>query len=190
ELLERSVRLDPTNVAAAKLLEVVYTRQRKWEEAARVLERVADRGPEADVRVAAGVRLARIYLYKLDDEERAARAYDRVLIDAPGQLDALDYVTTFFSQNERWDALVRVYERPLEASNVADQDKLGEMLQIAMLHWKKRQSLPDAEVWLERIRKIDPANDGVLDFYREYKKALDDDAGLAQIIVAAQRARP
>src|SRR5690606_27494178 len=107
--------LDPTNAAAAKLLEVVYRRQDKWEEAARVLERVADRSPEPAVRIAAGVRLARIYLHRLSDEERAARAYDRVLIDDPGQADALDYVTTFFSQNERWDALVRVYERPLEA---------------------------------------------------------------------------
>src|SRR5690606_16385250 len=159
-------------------------------EAARVLERVADRSPEPAVRIAAGVRLARIYLHRLSDEERAARAYDRVLIDDPGQADALDYVTTFFSQNERWDALVRVYERPLEASNTAAEDKLGEMLQIAMLHWRKRQSLPDAEVWFERIRKIDPANDGMLAFYREYKKSLDDDAGLAQILVGAQRALP
>lgn len=190
ETLERAVRLDPTNAAAAKLLEVVYRRQDKWEEAARVLERVADRSPEPAVRIAAGVRLARIYLHRLSDEERAARAYDRVLIDDPGQADALDYVTTFFSQNERWDALVRVYERPLEASNTAAEDKLGEMLQIAMLHWRKRQSLPDAEVWFERIRKIDPANDGMLAFYREYKKSLDDDAGLAQILVGAQRALP
>jgi tetratricopeptide (TPR) repeat protein len=190
ELLERAVRLDTTNTAAAKLLEVVYRRQGKWEEAARVLERVADRSPEASVRVAAGVRLARIYLHKLGDEERAARAYDRVLIDDPAQADALDYVTTFFSQHERWDALVRVYERPLEAANATAEDKLGEMLQIAMLHWRKRQSLPDAEVWFERIRKLDPANDGMLAFYREYKKTLDDDAGLAQILAGAQRALP
>lgn len=188
ELLERAVRLDPTNAAAARLLETVYRRQNKWEEAARVLERVADRSTEPSVRVAAGVRLARIYLHKLGDEERAARAYDRVLIDAPNQQDALDYVTTFFSQNERWDALVRVYERPLETSSVAGEDKLGEMLQIAMLHWRKRESLADAEVWFERIRKIDPANDGMLAFYREYKKSLDDDAGLAQILTGAQRA--
>lgn len=190
ELLERAVRLDTTSTAAAKLLEVVYRRQGKWEEAARVLERVADRSPEPAVRVAAGVRLARIYLHRLADEERAARAYDRVLIDDPAQADALDYVTTFFSQNERWDALVRVYERPLEAANATAEDKLGEMLQIAMLHWRKRQSLPDAEVWFERIRKLDPANDGMLAFYREYKKSLDDDAGLAQILAGAQRALP
>lgn len=190
ELLERAVRLDPTNADAARLLETVYRRQSKWEEAARVLERVADRSTDPSVRVAAGVRLARIYLHRLGDEERAARAYDRVLVDAPNQQDALGYVTTFFSQNERWDALVRVYERPLETSTVTGEDKLGEMLQIAMLHWRKRESLADAEVWFERIRKIDPANDGMLAFYREYKKSLDDDAGLAQILTAAQRAMP
>src|SRR5690606_4158683 len=60
ELLERAGRLAPTNADAGRLLETVYRRQSKWEEAARVLERVADRSTDRSVRVAAGVRLARI----------------------------------------------------------------------------------------------------------------------------------
>lgn len=187
EALERAVRLDPTNNLAARLLEVVYRRQERWEEAARVLERMADRSDVPAERVAAGVRLARLYALKLEDEERAARAYDRVLVDAPNQQDALEYVTGFFSSNERWDALVRVYERPLESAEADERSKLGEMLQIAMLHWKKRHAMHDAEPWFERIRKLEPENDGMLAFFREYKRSLDDDAGLSQILQGAVR---
>ncbi len=188
DALERAVRLDPTNTLAAKLLEVVYRRQERWEEAARVLERAADRSDVPAERIAAGVRLARLYALKLGDDERAARAYDRVLVDAPNQQDALEYVTGFFSTHERWDALVRVYERPLEGANLDDPSRLGDMLQIAMLHWKKRGVLADAEPWFERIRKIEPNHDGMLAFFREYKHNLEDDAGLAQILQGAQRA--
>ncbi len=190
EALERAVRLDPTNALAAKLLEAVYRRQEKWEEAARVLERMSDRSDQPAERVAAGVRLARLYALKLEDEERAARAYDRVLADAPDNDDALEYVITFYSNNERWDALVRVYERPLERAEGDEESKLGDMMQIAMLHWKKRHALHDAEPWFERIRKVNPTFEGMLEFFREYKKSLDDDAGLSQILQGALRAMP
>ncbi len=186
ESLERAVRLDPANAMAGKMLELVYRRGGRFEEAARVLERLADRSEDPDQRTAAGIRLARLYLNQLSDPERAARAYDRVLLVDPRQADALSYVTDFYSQNERWDELVRVFERQLEGAT-EDPEKLGEMLQIAMLQWKMRQAHADAEIWFERIRKLDPANDGMLAFYREYKASLEDDAGLAQVLQGAMR---
>ncbi|HSC87655.1 MAG TPA: hypothetical protein VLC09_10310, partial [Polyangiaceae bacterium] len=189
ENLERAVRLDSSNLLAARMLEVVFRRAGRLDDAARTLERVSERAPDADARVAAGVRLARLLQFGLGDEGRAAAAYDRVLELSPAQPDAMEFVSDYFAQKERWDDLVRVYERPLKAS-ASDASRLGDMLQVAMLHWKKRDSAADAEPWFSRIRKLDPANDAVLAFYREYKASLEDDAGLVHILQEAQRALP
>jgi len=189
ENLERAVRLDPGNLLAAKLLEVVFRREGRFEDAARTLERVSERAADTDARVTAGVRLARLAQYRLGDEARAAAAYDRVLEISPSQPDAMEFVTDFYAQNERWDDLVRVYERPLKTATT-DVNRLGDMLQVAMLHWKKREVPADAEPWFARIRKLDPAHDGVLAFYRSYKAALEDDAGLVLVLQDAQRALP
>lgn len=189
ENLERAVRLDAGNGLAAQLWEVACRRTGRYEEAARVLDRVLDRGVDEAVRVRAGVRLARLFQNTLGDEARAAHAYDRVLELAPSQPDAIAFVTDYYSREQRWDELVRVYERQLKDA-ATDTERLGDMLQVAMLHWKMRGSSADAEPWFARIRKIDPAHDGVLSFYREYKTALEDDAGLVQVLQEAQRALP
>ena len=187
ERLEQAVRLDPTNERAGRMLERVYRREERWEEVARVLERLADRSDTPTSRVAAGVRLARSYAHKLDDQERAARAYDRVLRDAPDHAESKQFLSEFYSAEKRWDELVHLYERELKVDDHGDLERLGDMLQIAMLHWKKREKPEDAEAWFERIRKLDPAHTGMLSFFREYCKALHDDARLMEILQGAQR---
>ncbi|MCH2108602.1 MAG: hypothetical protein MK135_04700, partial [Polyangiaceae bacterium] len=102
---------------------------------------------------------------------------------------AVEFLTDHYSSKEAWDELVRVFERPLGQGG-SDEERLGEMLQVAMLHWKKRGSALDAEPWFDRIRKIAPAHEGVIDFFREHKKELGDEAGLVQILQAAVRALP
>jgi len=187
ENLEMALRLDPSNLPASRLLEVIYRRAGDTAGLVRVLERTADRAPSQEARVAAGIRLGRYLVHTLRDEERAAHAFDRVLESEPENADAMAFVTEYYARTEHWDALVRVYERPLKATE-GDETRVGDMLQVAMLHWKKRGVLPDAEPWFERIRKLQPAHEGVLAFYREYKTALNDDVGLAQVLDEAKRA--
>jgi tetratricopeptide (TPR) repeat protein len=186
--LEHAVRLDPTNERAAAMLERVFRRAERWEEVARVLERLADRSEQAATRVATGVRLARLYLSRLDDRERAARAYDRVLRDDPDHAEAMHFLSGFYSREERWNDLVALYERELGAKDTSSPDRLGDMLQIAMLHWRKLGHSADAEPWFERIRKLEPAHPGMLDFYREYSTELGDDGRLIEVLQGAQRA--
>jgi tetratricopeptide (TPR) repeat protein len=188
ERLEQAVRLDPTNVRAGRLLEHIYRRRGSWEELARVLERMADRGERASERVPAGVRLARVYAQHLNDRERAARAYDRVLRDDPSHSEAKAFLSELYSSEERWAELVALYERELKSKDLHDAERLGDMLQIAMLHWKKLEHPQDAEPWFERVRKVDPTNEGMLTFYREYCRSLEDDTRLMDILQGAQRA--
>jgi tetratricopeptide (TPR) repeat protein len=64
------------------------------------------------------------------------------------------------------------------------------MLQIAMLHWRKLSKPQDAEPWFERVRKVEPNNEGMLNFYREYYGSLQDDTRLIDVLQSAQRSVP
>jgi tetratricopeptide (TPR) repeat protein len=187
ERLEQAVRLDPSNEKAGRLLELVHRRAGKWEEVARVLERLADRAEGTEQRVGAAVRLARVYAQHLSDQERAARAYEGALRLVPSHAEAMEYLTEFYSGLERWADLVALYERELAAKRATDADLIGEMLQIAMLYWKKLGSARAAEPWFARIAKAQPANEAMLAFYREYCQALGDDARLMDVLQTAQR---
>lgn len=186
--LEQAVRLDPTNERAGRLLEHVYRQQGRWEELAGVLERLADRSEHVGERIAAGVRLARAYAGHLGDPERAARAYDRVLREDPNHAEAMSFLSELYSAGERWAELVGLYERELKSKDLHDAARLGDMLQIAMLHWKKLGRPEEAEPWFERVRKVDPTNEGMLAFYREYCEKLEDYSRLMDILQGAQRA--
>lgn len=186
--LEQAVRLDPSNGRAGRLLEHVHRRKGRWEELGRVLERLADRGEVQGERIAAGIRLARVYAGRLGDPERAARAYDRVLREDPSLKEAKQYLSDLYSSEERWADLVGLYERELGSTNLPDAERLGDMLQIGMLHWKKLERAQDADAWFERVRKVDPANEGMLAFFREYCRDLDDDSRLIEVLQGAQRA--
>jgi tetratricopeptide (TPR) repeat protein len=188
--LEQAVRLDPTNEAAGRLLEHLYRQKGRFEDVAGVLERLADRGETAPSRISAGVRLARTYAQDLGDKERAARAYNNVLRDAPDQAEAKEFLSDLYSSAERWGDLVALYEREAKARSGGDAERVGDMLQIAMLHWKKLEKAGDAEPWFERIRKVEPANPGMLSFFREYCASLNDDTRLMDILQAAARALP
>jgi tetratricopeptide (TPR) repeat protein len=187
ERLEQAVRLDPSNEKAGRLLELVHRRAGHWEEVARVLERLADRADSAELRIAAGVRLARVHAQHLSDEERAARAYEGVLREGPSHTEAMAFLTGFYSAKERWADLVSLFERELAAKKIGETELVGDMLQIAMLYWKKLDRARAAEPWFARIAKVQPANEALLAFYREYCTALGDDGRLMEILQAAQR---
>jgi len=188
--LEQAVRLDPTNEAAGRLLEHLYRQKGRHEDVAGVLERLADRGETPLSRISAGVRLARTYAQDLGDKERAARAYNNVLRDAPDHAEAKEFLSDLYSSAERWAELVALYEREVKAKAGGDAERIGDMLQIAMLHWKKLEKASDAEPWFERIRRVEPSNPGMLSFFREYCATLNDDTRLMDILQAAARALP
>ena len=190
ERLEQAVRLDATNERAGRLLEHVYRGGNRWEELARVLERLADRSEKPASRIAAGVRLARLYAQHLSDNERAARAYDRVLRVDASHAEAKGFLAEFYGNDSRWADLVLLYERDLKGKDTNDAERLGDMLQIAMLHWRKLERPQDAEPWFERIRKVEPLNEGMLGFYREYYGSLQDDTRLIEVLQSAQRSVP
>lgn len=185
--LELAVRLDTNNERAVRMLERLHRRAGAWEDAARVLERAADSAEDPRVRATAGRRLARLYLRQLHDSERCIRAYQRVLTDAPDDGEAKAFLSELFSREERWEDLVRLYEREIER-DAGGAERLGDMVQIAMLYWRKLGRPQEAERWFERVRKLAPAHPSAVAFLREHLTSLGDDSRLVQVLQAAQRA--
>lgn len=186
--LEQAVRLDPTNVRAGRILEHVYRRAERWQDVASALERMADRGESPVDRFAARVRLARVWRHRLQDEARASRAYDLLQRERPDFPEAMAFLAEFYERAERWDDLVGLYERDLASKGHSSAERLGDMLQIAMLFWKKAARPKEAEVWFDRIAKVEPLHPGMIAFYREHAVELGQEGRLIEILTNAQRA--
>ena len=188
--LEQALATDPKNRRAAMLLERVYRREERWEDAARVLETLAVEGAAKEERVAAFVRLGRLLSHRLKSPDRAVGAYERVLDMSPGHAEAMSHLATFFSEKEHWDHLVSLYEDQLRSGGVKAGQEAGIYVQIAMVHWRMRQKPDAAEPWFERVRKVEPAHPGMLAFFREYCAERSLRTRLIQILGDAQRALP
>jgi tetratricopeptide (TPR) repeat protein len=187
--LERALALDARNERAAEILELMHRREGNYEAVAHVLETLLEGGETLATRVAAGVRAARVARYRLLDGTRTARFYRRVLALAPTHPEALAFLSEHYAAEERWDDLVEVYETSL-AGDAGGRERLGDILQIGMLLWKKKKDAPSAEPWFARLRKLDPANLGMLDFYREFYAADEFAPQLLNVLTAAQRVLP
>ncbi len=190
ERLTRALQLDGQNERAAEILELMYRRDGNYDAVVEVLGSLFEGGENLMTRIAAGVRAARVCRYRLTDAERTASFYRKVLELSPTHPEALSFISEYYSAAERWDDLVHVYEASLASGEQNSRERLGDVLQVAMLLWKKRGDVVGAEAWFERLRKLDPANQGMLDYFRERFSSEDDAPRLLQVLSGAQRLMP
>jgi tetratricopeptide (TPR) repeat protein len=186
--LKEAIEIDPKNKKAAYLLARVYRRLGRDEELAKVVEHIATEAASKEEKIAGFVRLARVYDKKLKSKERAAAAYERVLDLSPGHPEATSALVDFFTEKEHWDHLVALYEEQL--ATVRGPNETGALLQIAMVHWKKRERAEAAEPFFERLRKYEPAHPGMLAFFREWLKEKAALGRLQSVLSDAQRSLP
>lgn len=83
------LRLVPGHATAIRALERLYTSRNDVKELIAVLDREAQTAPTASAKVAAFLKLSRIYLERLNDPTRAAAACEGVLSVDPGNVIAL-----------------------------------------------------------------------------------------------------
>jgi tetratricopeptide (TPR) repeat protein len=185
--LEEALAIDHTNFQAAKLLEVVYRREGRWAELARVLELIATEASK-EMRVAAYLRLGRLAAKRLNEPQRAVAAYEQALDLAPGNQEAMEFLARHFSDREEWDFLVALYEEQLRSGSVRPGEELNVYLQIGMVHWRMRGKPEAAEPWFEKVRKLAPAHGVVISFFREWCEQKNLRARLSAILTDAQRA--
>ena len=189
-LLKAALELDPKNRRAVLLQERLLRDEERWEDLVTALETFASESTAKDEKIAALIRLARVLRKKLDAKERAASVYERVLDLSPGHPEATSALVHHFTDGEMWDHLVSLYEGQLAAGGVRQGQEVGVILQIAMINWKMREKPEAAEPYFERLRKLEPAHTGMLNFFRDWCLKRSEQARLAQILTDAQRAMP
>lgn len=190
-LLREGLELDPRNRRAEILIERVLREEQRWDELTQTLERFASEATQKEEKVAGWVRLARAFVKKLKSAERAAAAYERVIDISPGHQEATNFLADHFTSQEMWEHLVALYEGQLTAGALrSKEEEFGAVLQIAMVHWRMRGKPEAAEAWFERLRKLEPANQGMLSFFREWSASRGESARLATILTEAQRSMP
>lgn len=185
-LLE-ACQLNADNEGAFALVEYLCRRAEDWSKLAGLLERLVSRVKSPQTRVIYGLKLARLALNRLSDRDRAAAAYQQVLEAVPAHDEASNFLADHHAQRGAWQELVRVYERRL-AGDEEGSERLGDMLQIAMLYSRKLNQPSDAEPWFERVRKLDPGNAAVLEFFREHLKKTGDETRLQAVLQSAEKA--
>jgi len=182
--LQRALEVEPRNLKASLRLERLYRGEQRWEDLVRLLEGRIEAAATKEERVQAYVALAEIEGRKRGHKNEAAEAYKKALGIDPANQKALRALVDFYTVEENWQALIRVYENALRA-RPRGEPETGMYLQIGMLWWKKLANLDSADEYWKRVRKAEPAHPAMLEFYREYHAR--EPAKLLAVLQQAQK---
>ncbi|MCB9626668.1 MAG: tetratricopeptide repeat protein [Sandaracinaceae bacterium] len=183
-LFAQALEAEPGNTRAARLFGITLRDRKKFDALGPMLMNTAENARNRDEKVSLYIHAARVFERETSDRDNAAICYERVLDFTPGQPDALTFLVEYFTEKEQWDHLVALYEDSLRSRQKLESEQ-GILIQLAMVHWRIRNSPEEAEPYFARLRKTDPTNPGMLTFYREYLKS--DDPRLLTILSDAQR---
>ncbi len=186
--LREALTIEPKNARAALVLERVLRTEGRWADLAALFEQRAESAAAKDDRVAGLMRLARVFQRKMDAPDRAAEVYEKVVSLQPTNREATSALVDLYTSHEKWDQLVSLYETQLATG--PRESQAGIVLQIAMVNWRMRQRPDAAEPYFERLRKLEPAHPGMLNFFREWCGKRGEVQKLTQVLSDALRAMP
>ena len=164
-IFDEALAADPSHMATARQYALSLRARDRWEDVASVFIRAANAARTRDEKASAWLQAARVLRRSIEDAEGAADAYRKVLTFSPTDDEALGALVQHFTELEAWDDLAEMYESALRSRQKLEAEK-GMLLQLAMVHWRFREDPESAEPFFARLRKIDAAHPGVLDFYR------------------------
>ena len=182
--LKKALEVEPRNGKASARLERLYRGEQRWEELNAVYEQRIEAGATKDERIAAYLALAELQAKKLGKRTEAAESYKKALGLDPANGRALSALVDWYTAEENWQALIRVYENALRA-RPRGEPETAMYLQIGMLWWKKLGNLEAADEYWKKVRKAEPAHPAMLEFYRALYP--NDGAKLLAVLGQAQK---
>ncbi len=185
-IFDEALAADPSHMRTARQYALSLRARERWEDVVSVFVRAATAARTREEKAAAWLQAARVLRRSLEDGEAAADAYRKVLELTPTDLEALGALVTHYTDIEAWDDLAAMYESALRSRQKLEDEK-GMLLQLAMVHWRFRNDPESAEPFFARLRKIDAAHPGMLDFYRDQIDADDPDGRVLAILGDALR---
>ncbi|MGB8225134.1 MAG: hypothetical protein WCF10_21285, partial [Polyangiales bacterium] len=185
-IFDEALAADPSHMPTARQYALSLRARGKWEDVVSVFVLAAKAARTREEKASAWLQAARVLRRSLEDAEGAADAYRKVLTFSPTDEEALGALVQYFTDLKAWDDLAAVYESALRSRQKLEAEK-GMLLQLAMVHWRFREDSEAAEPFFARLRKIDAAHPGMLDFYRERIGDEDSDGRLLTILGDALR---
>jgi tetratricopeptide (TPR) repeat protein len=185
--LRRSMALDPANRRAAAHLERILRDNGRREELLALYEQRAERAQTREERTTAEVAAADL-CQQMGRAAEASAHYRKALEIDPNEPRALRAIRTSLVESESWAELAKVLE-------AASRTRRGErdatlLVELATLFWK-RMNQPDlAEPFFRRVRKLDASNHAMVDFYRAYHEARNEQAQFLSVLAQAQKTEP
>ncbi|MGB5348153.1 MAG: hypothetical protein WBN10_01045, partial [Polyangiales bacterium] len=171
-IFDEALAADPSHMCTARQYALSLRARGRWDDVVSVFVRAATAARTRKEKAGAWLQAARVLRRPLDDSERAADAYRKVLKFSPTDAEALGALVEHYTELEAWDELAEMYQSALRSRQTLEAEK-GMLLQLAMVHWRFREDPESAEPFFARLRKIDAAHPGMLDFYR--RRVGDDD---------------
>jgi len=175
--VEEIIELDPTNVEALRLLDLLYTAQEKWDDLLRALEQMCSLASEEPVRVELLLRMAELFEQRLEDPVGMVDKLTQVLqldphndpaveilernIQGDIALQALDLLETYMRSTGNWRRLIDFLS--LRKTLVEDSlDQLVILKEIARIY---EEELEDIQASFENYRiaiALSPEDEDVL----------------------------
>ena len=186
-IFDEALAADPSHMRTARQYALSLRARERWEDVVSVFIRAAKAARTRDEK---GWRLVagRARTAALDSKTPRARPrrISKVLSSLRPTKKRSARWSEHFTDLEAWDELAEMYESALRSRQKLEAEK-GMLLQLAMVHWRFREDPESAEPFFARLRKIDAAHPGVLDFYRDADRDEDADGRLLTILGDALR---
>ncbi len=191
--LRKSRTLDPTNRRAGAHFERLLRDKSRWDELITLYSQRADAATAREAREdrALAEVLAGEVSTKIGKGDDALTHFRKALEASPNEPRALRPVRAALTRQggkndpQAWTELAKVLEAAVRTKR-GEQDVLLQV-DLATLMWKQLGDEEGAEGFFRRVRKIDPANHDMVDFYRAYYGAKNDQARLLQVLAQAQK---
>jgi tetratricopeptide (TPR) repeat protein len=182
--LRKSMELDPASRRSGGHVERLLRDKSRWDELLSLYSRRAEVASSREDRALAEV-LAGEVSSKVGQADEALAHFRKALEASPNESRALRPVRDALTKKQAWADLAKVLEAAARTRR-GEQD-VALQVDLATLLWKKLDDSEEAEQFFRRVRKIDPANHDMIDFYRAYYGAKNDQAHLLQVIAQAQK---
>ena len=183
--LRRSLERDPKNRRSGAHLERMLRTRNRPEE---LLALLADRSSLAqsrDERALAEVASAELSA-TLGKADEALVHFRKALEANPSEAKALRPVVASLTEKKDWPELAKVLEAASRSKRAESDVPL--LAQLATIQWKKLNEGEQAEINFRKVRRLDPANRTMVDFYREFHGKKDDLPQLLVVLAGAQKA--
>ncbi len=155
ELYRKVLTIDPTNLAAAEALQVLFQSTERYADMSLILQRKAEILDDIDAQKAALYQAATLEEEVLERKENAIGVYLKILeIDAE-DLRSIDALINLYLGLSRWEELLGIYNKKADLVFDSEEKKLI-FYQVGAVYERELQDVQRAIDTYQKVLELDP----------------------------------